>query len=86
MLSLLLWAWPHSVKLFGKCVWEQSAVANLAPSWLVNVALSIIKVQVDGMQYSALVDIGCSQSIVSVDQCMVWSSQQVDMQIIDGTS
>ena len=42
--------------------------------------------QVDGVQCSALVGSRCSQSIVSTNQCMAWSSQQVDMWTIDRTS
>ena len=72
--------------MFRKRVRGQSAVASLATFWPVNVALPIIKVQVDGIQCSALVNTGCSWSIVSADQCNVWSSQQVDMRTIDRTS
>ena len=48
--------------------------------------LPVIKVQVEGVQCSALVDTGCSHSIVSADQCTAWSSQQVDIWTIDETS
>ena len=57
-----------------------------APSWPVNAALLVIKVQVDGVWCSVLIDTGCSQLTVSADQCMAWSSQQKDMRTIDGTS
>ena len=86
MLLSLSRAGPHSTKLFRKLVWRQGAVASLAPSWPVNVALSVIKVQVDSVQCSALVDTGCSWSIVSADRCTAWSSQLVDIWTIDGTS
>ena len=74
------------MKFFGKRVQGQGVVTSLAPSWPVNVALLVIKLQVNSVQCLALVDAGCSQSIVSADQCMAWSSQQVDMWTIDGTS
>ena len=58
----------------------------LPPSWPVNAALPIIKVQVDGVQCSALIDTGCFRSIVSADRCPAWSSLQVDMRTIARTS
>ena len=77
---------PHSAELFRKRVRGQGAVASLAPSWPVNAVLPVIKVQVDGVQCSALVDTGCSRSIVSADRCTAWSNQQVDMRTINRTS
>lgn len=53
----------------GKAVRGQDTVTTLAPFQLVNAVLPVVKVQVDGVQCSALVDTGCSQSIVSVNHC-----------------
>ena len=69
------------MKLFWKRVWGQVAVARIAPTWPVNAALPVIKVQVNGVWCSALVDTGCSRSIVRTDV-----RHGVDMQTIDGTS
>ena len=44
--------------------------------------MPIIKVQVNRVRCSALVNTGCSGSIVSVDRYMVWNSQQIDMRTI----
>ena len=51
-----------------------------------NATLPVIKVQVDSVQCLALVNMGCSRSIISADRCTAWSSQQVDMRKIDRTS
>ena len=45
----------------------QGVVASLDLSWPGNVALLIIKVQVDGVQCSVLVNTGCSRSTVSAE-------------------
>ena len=51
-----------------------------------NASLLIIKVQVDGVRCSALIDTGSSQSIVSANWCTAWSTQLVDMWTIDRMS
>ncbi|CAE1278202.1 unnamed protein product [Acanthosepion pharaonis] len=70
----------------GKRVRGQGAVATLAPSRSVNAALSVVNVYVEGKRCSALVDTGCSRSIVSADRCVTWNSQQIEIRTIDGVS
>ncbi|CAE1234877.1 unnamed protein product [Acanthosepion pharaonis] len=77
---------PCSKGLLGKGVRGQGAVATLAPSRSVNVALPVVNVCVEGKRCSALIDTGCSRSIVSVDRCVTWSNQQIEIRTIDGVS
>ncbi|CAE1309081.1 unnamed protein product [Acanthosepion pharaonis] len=77
---------PCSTGLLGKRVRGQGAVATLAPSRSVNAALPVVNVYVEGKRCSALVDTGCSRSIVSADRCVTWSSQQMEIRMIDGVS
>ncbi|CAE1325348.1 unnamed protein product [Acanthosepion pharaonis] len=57
---------------------------NPCPSRSVNAALPVINVYVEGKRCSALVDTGCSRSIVSADRCVTWNSQQIEIRTIDG--
>ncbi|CAE1328869.1 unnamed protein product [Acanthosepion pharaonis] len=77
---------PCSTGLLGKRVRGQGAVATLAPSRSINAALPVVNVYVEGKRCSALVDTGCSRSIVSADRCVTWSSQQIEIRTIDGVS
>ncbi|CAE1163005.1 CYP4B1 [Acanthosepion pharaonis] len=52
----------------------------------INAALPVVNVYVEGKRCSALVDTGCSRSIVSADRCVTWNSQQIEIRTIDGVS
>ncbi|CAE1289280.1 unnamed protein product [Acanthosepion pharaonis] len=59
---------------------------NPLPPRSVNAALPVVNVYVEGKRCSALVDTGCSRSIVSADRCVTWNSQQIEIRTIDGVS
>jgi len=61
-------------------------VATLVPVKSVKTTLPVVGVRIDGMKCSALVDTGCSKTIVSTNYCRAWSKRDMDITTIDGTS
>ena len=64
----------------------QGTVATIAPGKSINAALPVVEVEVDGVRCSALVDTGCSQSILSASRCRAWNGQRIRLRTIDGVS
>ena len=59
---------------------------SLLPHQNVNAALLVVGIYVDGMLCLALIDTGCSQTIVHADRCQSWRKANVDVETIGGTS
>ncbi|KFD45895.1 hypothetical protein M513_13233 [Trichuris suis] len=58
--------------------------ASLLPSWTLNRALSTVRLGIDGVQRSALVDRGCSMCVAHVGSCKSWRKRRVSMITVDG--
>ena len=51
-----------------------------------NAVLPVVGIYVDVRRCSALIDTGCSRTIVHADRCRSWRKASVDVEIISGTS
>ena len=68
----------------GKRIRERGTIAIFAPFQSGNAAFLVINMQMDGVQYSALVDTGCFHSIVTANSAWRW--RHLEIRTNDGMS
>ena len=75
------WARDCSGNVMG-----QGIIASLLPNKYVNTALSMAHIYIDGTKCSALIDTGCSRTIVDANRCWSWKRATVDVMTIGSMS
>ena len=80
------WDWTLGPVLFGKRNREQGISASLLPHDDVNAVSPAARIYVDGAKCSALIDYGCSRTIIDADRCRSWRRAIVDVMTIGGMS
>ena len=63
---------------------EEDFGASLLPKSPLNRALSTMTLQIDGMRCTALVDTGCTQTLIRKVCCQVWERKEVHVVTVDG--
>ena len=66
---------PRCTKLSGKRVRGRVFSASLFPRPHLNGALPVVSVQIDGVRRTALVDAGCTQTLVRKPCCRTWEEK-----------
>ena len=59
--------------------------ASLFPKPHLNSALPAVTVQIDGVRCTALVDTGCTQTLVHKSCCQTWKKKQVPLLVVGGS-
>ena len=62
----------------------QGISTSLLPHEDVNAALPVASIYVDGAKCSALIDTGCSRTIIDTDRCRFWRRAIVNVMTIGG--
>ena len=80
------WDWTLGSRPFGKRNGGQGINASLLPHENVNAALPAASIYVDGAKSSALIDTGCSRTIIDADRCQSWRRAIVNVMMIGDMS
>ena len=80
------WDWTLGPGLFGKRNRGQGISVSLLPHEDVNAVPPAASIYVDGTKCSALIDTGCSRTIIDADRCRSWRRAIVNVMTIGGMS